>query len=109
MNVRVARQLRIQDAEDGRVKAVLVLIELAQYIEDGVHLGDDLVVVAVLRGLGHHRARRLRREVAGKIRLCTHPRCARAPKRLAAALPNVEADRLRCDRNRVEVRGCVDP
>ena len=110
VQVCVAREFGVQHAQDGRVEAVLVRVDLRQEFQDRMVLGDDLVVVAELRGLGHRVTRRELREVAGKVRLRAASRPARVPELLrAVATAHIEAQRLRCDGDRVEPRGGVDP
>ena len=110
MEVGVASEFGIEDAQHGAVEAVGVRVELGQHLEHGVHLGDDLVVVAVLGGLRHHSRRRLRGHVAREVRLRPQSWAARLPKRLLlAASAHIEADRLRRHRDGVEIGRRVDP
>ena len=110
MQVRIARQLHVQHAQDGRVEAVLVGIDLREKGEERMRVRDDLVVVAVLRRLRHRVARRELREVARQVRLRAATRPARVPcLRARRAVAHIEAKRLRGDSDRVQTRGGVHP
>ena len=110
MEVRVAREFRVQDAKHGSIEPVRVRIELRQHLEHWVHLGDDFVVVSVLGRFRHDARRWLRRRISGEVRLCPQSWTTGLPKRLLlSASTDIEADRLRSDRDGVEVCRRVDP
>ena len=110
MEVGVAREFRIEDAQHGAVESVRVRIELRQHLEHRMHLGYDLVVVSVLGRFRHDARRWLRRRISGEVRLCPQSWAARLPERLLlAATTDIKADRLRCHRDGVEVCRRVDP
>ena len=110
MEVRVARQLKVKHAQDGLLKAVLPRVRLRQQVEDRVRVGDHFVVIPVLCGLRHRVPRRELIERTRQIRLGATSCLARVPQfRTGAAVPDVQAQRLRGDRVGVEVRRRVDP
>ena len=110
MQVGVSRELPIEDAEDGRIEAVLIRVDLREQLEERMRVRDLLVVAPVLGDLADDGARRMLRRVACEVRLRPAIRSSRVPElRPGAPVPHVEPERLRCDRDRVDRRGRVDP
>ena len=69
MQICVSRELRIEDAENGRVVSVLVRVDLRQQLEDRMLIRDHFVLVAILRSLAERVHGRSVSAIAGKIRL----------------------------------------
>ena len=79
VQVRVAAQLKKQNARDREPKSVLDLVRFLQQLEDGMRV-DDLDEVARHRRRFHDADRRLARRIAEKKRLARARDFARAPE-----------------------------
>ena len=67
VNVGIARQLAVQNAEDGRVESVLIRIDLREQLKDRMRVIDDLEIFAVLCGLRERVSARSLFEISEEI------------------------------------------